>query len=300
MGSGNWQTSTTFESLTPNTSYSFTARKIETATHAASPASSPASLTTDKSSLTGIVTITGNAIFGEVLTADASGLTSIPVAALGTLTYQWKRGATIIGTNSPNYTLVQADIDNPITVTVTAANCTGEVSSPPTATVSKAEQTAPDAPTAANIAATSITLFIITGCEYRMDGGEWQTSTTFSDLTPNTLYQFEARKAETPTHFVSPVSSPAAFTTGLGIGEEEFAQVQIYSHQNVVYINIVETLRATSLQVEIMDMTGRIIYQNAIPNIEMTIPLQTATGIYNVRLISQEGKTVSKKVLIER
>jgi hypothetical protein len=34
-----------------------------------------------------------------------------------------------------------------------------------------------------------------------MDGGAWQASTTFNGLTPNTVYQFEARKTETATHF---------------------------------------------------------------------------------------------------
>ena len=214
MDGGAWQASTTFSGLTSNTSYSFTARKTETATHLASPASAPASFITNKATLAGTVTITGNAVFGELLTTNTSALTSTPVIAnLGTLSYQWKRGTTNIGTNSANYTLVQADINNTITVTVTAVNCDGSVTSAATSIVTKAAQTAPAAPTLLTSTSTSITLNTIAGCEYRRDGGAWQASTTFSGLTPNTSYSFTARKTETATHLTSPESAPIQFTT---------------------------------------------------------------------------------------
>ena len=87
-------------------------------------------------------------------------------------------------------------------------------------TVGKATQAAPPAPTLANSEATSITLNIIAGCEYRMDGGAWQISAIFSELEPNTTYGFEARKAETETHFASEASPVAQFSTQpLGIEE---------------------------------------------------------------------------------
>jgi len=118
INGGAYQSSPIFEELTPNTSYIFTQRKAETATHLASSASPAASFFTDKATLTSAVTINGNAIFGETLTVDISNLTSTPtISNLGILSYQWKRGTTDIGTSS-NYTLVQADIGNTITVTV--------------------------------------------------------------------------------------------------------------------------------------------------------------------------------------
>ncbi|MCL2435361.1 MAG: M6 family metalloprotease domain-containing protein, partial [Lentimicrobiaceae bacterium] len=162
--------------------------------------------------LTGTVSISGNAIFGETLIADTSGLTSVPVVALGTLTYQWKRNGVNIGTNSLNYTIAQADIESTITVTVTAANCEGSITSDATAIIVKASQAAPDAPTLANSTTTSITLNAMEGCEYRINGGTWQIATTFTDLSPNTTYLFAARKMETATHFASPASS-AQFAT---------------------------------------------------------------------------------------
>jgi hypothetical protein len=69
-------------------------------------------------------TISGTAVVGQTLTASASGVTGIPTP---TLSYQWKRGATNIGTNSTTYTLVQADAGNTsnITCVVTATNAGG-------------------------------------------------------------------------------------------------------------------------------------------------------------------------------
>jgi hypothetical protein len=49
-----------------------------------------------------------------------------------------------------------------------------------------------------------------------------------------------------------------------------------------------------------MDMAGRMIYQNAITDIEIVIPLEVANGIYSVRLIAQNGKMMTKKVSINR
>ena len=163
--------------------------------------------------LSGSVAIVGSAIFGETLTANTTSLSSVPLISLGTFTYQWKRNGVNMGGNSATYTLVQADIESAITVTVTAANCSGSISSNPTATVIKANQTAPAAPELLSRTAGSITLVTIANCEYNMNNGAWQASTTFSGLTPNTTYNFAARKAETVTHLPSPESSVAQFTT---------------------------------------------------------------------------------------
>jgi hypothetical protein len=70
------------------------------------------------------VTISGTAVVGQTLTATAIGVTGSPTP---TLSYQWKRGATNIGTNSSTYTLVQADAGNAsnITCVVTGTNIAG-------------------------------------------------------------------------------------------------------------------------------------------------------------------------------
>jgi hypothetical protein len=172
------------------------------------------SQTTNKATLAGTVTVTGNAVFGQTLTAVTAGLTSTPSVTLGTLSYQWKRGGIDIeDETAATYTLAQADIAQTITVTVTAANCTGSVTSPATAAVTKATQTAPAAPTLASKTHNSITLAAITGAEYRINGGAWQTATLFGGLQPETQYSFEARLAETATHLASPASAATQITT---------------------------------------------------------------------------------------
>ena len=53
--------------------------------------------------------ITGTAVVGQTLTCDGGTVTGTePI----TRSYQWYRGVTPIGTDSPNYTLVQADAGN--------------------------------------------------------------------------------------------------------------------------------------------------------------------------------------------
>jgi len=328
--------------------------------------------------LSGTVSIDGNAVFDEVLTANTTLLTSTPTVTLGTLTYQWKRGTTNIGTNAATYTLAQADIGATITVTVTAANCDGEVTSAPTATVSKATQTAPAAPTLASKTATSITLNTIADCEYSMNSGTtWQAATTFGSLTPNMSYTFVARKTETATHLASPASSAASFTTDalptysinatvnnseygaispagesfieeggsitytitpaanykidsvlvngvdqgpitsytfedvqanatihvvfvydVGIKNNELANVQVYSYQNVVYIKNESNVVLKS--VGIFDMTGRAIYRGDITDRETAITLQASYGIYHVVLTTQDNRTSSTKLLLKK
>ncbi|MCL2153185.1 MAG: putative Ig domain-containing protein [Oscillospiraceae bacterium] len=92
--------------------------------------------------LGGEVNITGSAIYNEILTAVTTGLTTYPAGAdRGDLHYQWKRtDADIVGANSATYLLIQNDIGQMISVTVTASNCMGEVTSTPVGPVAKAQQ----------------------------------------------------------------------------------------------------------------------------------------------------------------
>ena len=58
---------------------------------------------------------------GELLTTTNGTWTGTPTS----YTYQWKRGATNIGTNANTYTLVSADANTNITCVVTATNASG-------------------------------------------------------------------------------------------------------------------------------------------------------------------------------
>lgn len=78
----------------------------------------------------GTVTISGEVKYGETLTADISAITYTPGTSDDVPAYQWKRGgANIAGATASTYTLVQADIGQTITVTVTAdgVHATGSV-----------------------------------------------------------------------------------------------------------------------------------------------------------------------------
>ncbi|MDR0904648.1 MAG: S-layer homology domain-containing protein [Oscillospiraceae bacterium] len=213
---GNWQTSNEFTELAPNTAYTFYARYAEVADKYNASDASPASaaITTEKAALTGAVTVGGNAVYGQTLTAVTSGLTTTPAGAeTGALTYQWKRGDTNIGTGS-TYQLAETDIGATITVTVTAANCSGSVTSAATAAVTKAAQSAPTAPTEAGKTVNSITLTAISGAQFSIDNGAtWQAETLFDGLESGTAYTFIARLVETATHLASENSGQTAITT---------------------------------------------------------------------------------------
>ena len=76
-----------------------------------------AAVTNTNDPVSGAVSITGTATQGQVLTADASGLSDPD--GLGALSYQWKADDTnIAGATSSTYTLTQAEVGKTITVEV--------------------------------------------------------------------------------------------------------------------------------------------------------------------------------------
>ena len=154
--------------------------------------------------LTGTVTITGDAKFGEQLTADVSGITN----NTGTLSYQWKRGNTDIGTNSATYTIVEADIGSTIKVVVTSSVESGSITSNATTTVEKAD--GPAAPTGlagvaptsdggsdGKITGTATTMEYSTDSSFTNPTGTVCPDTETTGLTAGTYY---VRVKETATH----------------------------------------------------------------------------------------------------
>ena len=79
--------------------------------------------------------------------------------------------------------------------------------------IRKAEQAMPESPQMESNTDTSITLVAVEGCEYNINGGDWQDSTLFDGLTPNTSYLFTQRKKETRSYYASPTSPEAEFCT---------------------------------------------------------------------------------------
>lgn len=84
--------------------------------------------------------------------------------------------------------------------------------------------------------------------------------------------------------------------SGVGIHENVFDNVKIYSHLNNIIIQ--NEGEITLMFVEIFDMMGQLIYQNNITETKTVIPLQVSNGIYNVRLCSQEGNMIIRKVAV--
>lgn len=211
---GGWQADTEFVSLAPNTAYTFYARMKETDTHASSPQSEAMTVYTDKAILSGNVSISGNAVYGRMLSADVAGLVSNPAGEmLGTLFYQWRRnGMLIVGAVGEEYTLTQADIGATITLTVASENLRGEKTSDATAPVSKASQGAPSVSGEIVNDGQTYTYGItspISGAEFRMDSGDWQDSPVFSGIIPGAeaTHAFYARLKETDTHLPGDASS---------------------------------------------------------------------------------------------
>ena len=103
------------------------------------------------------------------------------------------------------------------TVTATVAETathTAAESAPVAFSISKAEQSAPAAPTLASRSSHSLTVNAIAAsasgapAEYSIDGGQtWQRETTFTGLTAATSYEIVARYAETDSHSASPASA---------------------------------------------------------------------------------------------
>jgi len=289
---GDWQSSAIFTGLNPNTSYNFYTRIAETDTQYASGISTALNVTTYENELSGTISIIGVAQYGNTLTEDISTIS--PTTA--TLSYQWKRGTVIIGTNS-TYTISIQDIGQPITVTVsgigdydgsitssvvtpTSVNISGIVKIigtaqygvtltadisgivPSTATLSyqwkrgevivgnnltytisvddigqslsftvagtdgyagsitstavipvKLTVSTPAAPILSSETSNSVTLIAVSGQEYRVNTGTWQSSAVFTGLSPNTTYNFYTRVEETDTQYASGISTALSVTT---------------------------------------------------------------------------------------
>jgi len=185
--------------------------------------------------LAGTVSVSGTEAVGQTLTADTRGITS---ATPGSLSYQWMRGTTPIGTDSGTYTLVGVDVGQTITVTVSAANYAGSLTSDPTdpveSTVGAAITTAAAesdktfdsitvsaAVAASNPGSQDIEYLINTdGTDHTLGSpSAWQTGLTFSGLSASTTYYVWARTAvKTGYDAGAPVAS-AAITTSEAPGD---------------------------------------------------------------------------------
>ena len=164
------------------------------------------------------VTITpGGGCYGGITpaTAKLNGLvegedTTVTLTYTGTANDGTDYNSTTVPTEAGNYTVTASISD-------TNYNLTGTVTE--AFVVTKAEQTAPDAPTVKSKTYYSVTLVEIPDAngakaQYSIDGGEtWQDSPVFTDLKPNTEYRFVARYGETDNYLASLSSEAVAVKT---------------------------------------------------------------------------------------
>ena len=169
----------TLSDLKPNTEYYCAVLAVDKAGNESYLLNS--TFKTLKEAITGTVSISGEAVYGKTLTASYEGLAT----DAGEVTVSWYRGedATAIATGD-TYTLTADDIGKVITVKVTAANCSGELTDS-TAEVAKAEH--PNPPTNGNVDDENNT-FTFNGTsgvtyEYSTDGGANWTDVTVDSGT---------------------------------------------------------------------------------------------------------------------
>lgn len=204
----NWQRNCVFENLDPNKTYTVYSRILENDLYLLGESVSVLQVGTDRRPLSGKVSITGTARYGDTLTADVSGL--LPAGA--TFTYEWRSGGTVVGTGK-TYTITQSDIGKSIVLYVKGTgDYIGTISSP-AIVATKATVQLPNAPVVADKTNTSVTLVARTGYEYSMDKVRWQDSPVFTELSAATEYTFYQRVKETDTTFASTASNGTKETT---------------------------------------------------------------------------------------
>ncbi len=166
-------------------------------------------------------TANGSAITADCIdnTCDEDGGSVTILAPTGTLVYDGETDfkATLTGEFTTGLDLDVTDITYEYSETedgeyTTAVDCTKagyykasiSVENNVTATVSyrvtKAERNAPEAPQLESKTTRSITVKEVEGCEYSIDGENWQASTEFTNLTPATEYTIYIRYAGDENH----------------------------------------------------------------------------------------------------
>ena len=194
MDKVNWQSSSTFTGLTPDTSYTFYMRRAAQGYYRASKASAATTTRTFPIYVTDIDINIDNHSFQLGEGENQINLTvSILPENASYKTCTWS-------SSNPNVATVSADgtvtAVSPGVTEIVATSGDGFSSDTCVVTV-YGKYDVPDMPSVVEISTNSITLTQVAGCEYSMDKVNWQTSNTFFGLNPNKTYTFYMRKAAT-------------------------------------------------------------------------------------------------------
>ena len=185
----NWQSGTTFTGLTPNTTYTFYARKKASGYYKTSAASSGTQITTDK------IVVTGVTLDKTSFTLDAGETATLAATVYPTnatdKTVTWSSSDTNVATVSTSGKVTAKGAGQ---TTITVKTTDGSKTATCTVTVWETPAAPSTTPSVENSGTTSITLEYIEGYEYRIKGGDWQDSNVFNNLEPGKEYTFEMRK----------------------------------------------------------------------------------------------------------
>jgi autotransporter-associated beta strand protein len=250
--------------------------------------------------LYGDVSIKGDAVFGQTLTAEVGTLFTAPaISDLGAVSYQWKRGsADITGATGKTYSLVQDDIGSEVSVVVTVFHSTDNITRKMDEVVKKAPQAAPAKPTLHSLTDSTIILNAIAGCQYRINSGAWQVSTTFEDLDPETTYSCEAYSPESATHAASLESEAAEFTTTneTGVDIKEItaeSDIKVYPNPTKGQL-MIENGEWRIISIEIFNIHGKKILNSQFSILNSIDISHLPAGIYVLRITTGSGVSVRK------
>ncbi len=154
--------------------------------------------------------------------------------------------------------------------------------------ITKSTPTAPAAPTKASATKNSITLNAASGCEYSKDGTNWQSSTEFTGLLPETEYTFYQRVKATTNTNASPASS-ASFSTEADTYAMTITLV-IKPAQTITASDVTATYGDTDKSVSATtDGNGEISYTVKAGS-ENYIDVNTSTGALTIKAVPADGK----------
>ena len=191
-GGETWQASTIFEGLTPDTAYTIQAKYPGDRNHEESPTSSAIIRTTRQNASAGTVQSAVYTYDGtpKSLVADVpAGCTEVVQTFTGT------KGTSYGPTTEPP---VNPGVYN-VKVSYTMQSGYAELQPQyATLTINKAIPARPLAPVVTGVTDSSITIEVVDGMAYSIDGGvTWQTTGTFTGLTRDTTYEIKVKAVET-------------------------------------------------------------------------------------------------------
>ncbi len=253
--------------------------------------------------LTGTLSITGDAKFDQTLTAAVD----TPNAPADTLIYTWMRGGVDgeeLATGN-EYTIVAGDIGETITVVVTSSNeeYTGELTET-TSTVVKAD--GPATPTSVTGSykieeddKVTYTVDPIDGAEYSSNGTDYGSNRVFGGYETTGTPTFYARIAETDTHLASLSANTGevafVFAESVTIGVKDDADPKIDEDDGTLQLTAVVGPAGAQQKV-----VWSIVEGQGLAKIDETGLLTAiANGIVKVQATAADGTDISSEETLE-